>query len=70
MRHTLSRFLITTHVIELIATKYKLSLEKAMDAFYSSETVKLLADDDTGLYGESFLYVFSLFEKEMNSKKD
>lgn len=70
MAHTLVKAVITTHVIELIASKYKLSIEKATDLFYLSDTAKLLADDETGLYGESFLYVFSLFEQEMNSKKD
>lgn len=70
MRRALSRFMIATNVIELIASKYKLSIEKATDLFYLSDTAKLLADDETGLYGESFLYVFSLFEQEMNSKKD
>ena len=70
MSHTLVKAIITTHVIELIANKYKFTIDKSRDLFYASDTVKLLADDETGLYGESFLHVFSLFEQEMNSKKD
>ena len=69
MAHTLVKAVIASHVIELIAEKYKLSIEGATDLFYMSDTIKLLSDDETGLYGESFLYVFSLFVEEMNSKK-
>ena len=67
MAHTLVKAVITAHVIDLIAEKYKLSIERATDLFYLSDTINLLADDETGLYGESFLYVFSLFEEEMKS---
>ena len=69
MAHTLVKAVIASHVIELIAEKYKLSIEGATDLFYMSDTIKLLSDDETGLYGESFLYVFSLFVEEMNAKK-
>ena len=69
MAHTLVKAVIASHVIELIAEKYKLSIEGATDLFYMSDTIKLLSDDETGLYGESFLYVFSLFVEEMNTKK-
>ena len=70
MEHTLVKIVISSHVIEYIAEKYKLTIDESRDLFYNSETVKLLADDETGLYGESFLYVFSLFVEEMNTKKD
>ena len=69
MKHTLVKIVITSHVIEYIAEKYKLTIDEARDLFYNSETIKLLSDDETGLYGESFLYVFSLFVEEMNTKK-
>ena len=70
MGHTLVKIVITSHVIEYVADKYKVTIDEARDLFYNSETVKLLADDETGLYGESFVYVFSLFVEEMNSKND
>lgn len=70
MAHTLAKAVIASKVIELIAEKYKQPIDGALDLFYMSKTIKLLSDDDTGLYGESPLYVFSLFEQEMNSKKD
>lgn len=66
MEHTLAKTIIITKVIELIATNQQISLSDARDIFYNSETITLLNDDETGLYGDSPLYVYSLFEKENN----
>jgi len=70
MAHRLAKAIIASKVIDLIAKKYKQPIDGAMDLFYMSDTIKLLGDDETGLYSQSPLYVFSLFEQEMNSKKD
>lgn len=67
MAHTLSKSLLITKVIELIAEKYSLSIEEARNRLYSSELINLIDDDETGLYGESPLYVFSLFEQEIKN---
>ena len=48
--------------IELIANKYKLSIETARDRFYESNVPEMLDDDETGLYGSSALYLLSLYE--------
>jgi hypothetical protein len=37
----------------------------AFKMFYESHTGKCYANDDTGLYGQSAVYVFSLFCEEM-----
>ena len=66
MDHTLTKTILISKVIELIADKYKVSLDDAMDMFYKSETIKVLDDEDTGLYGDSPRYVLSIFEKEFN----
>ena len=68
MEHVLAKTLLITKVTELIADKYKISLAEARDELYSSDIIGFIDDDETGLYGESPLYVFSLFEKEKNSK--
>ena len=62
-QHTLATTIIITKVIELIVESQNISLDKARDALYHSEIIDLLDDDETGLYGESPLYVFSLFLK-------
>ena len=68
--HILSKIILISQVIELIAKKYKLSIEEARNRFYQSEVVEMLDDDETGLYGESALYLLSLYENyELKNKK-
>lgn len=68
-QHILSKTILIMQTIELIAKKYKLSIEKARDKFYSSKIVEMLDDDETGLYGQSALYLLSLFEDELKDNK-
>ena len=64
MEHILSKTILISQTIELIAKKYKLSIEEARDAFYQSDIIEMLDDDETGLYGESALYLLSIFDKQ------
>ena len=64
----LSKTILITQTIELIAKKYKLSIEEARNNFYSSKVIEMLDDDETGLYGESALYLLSLYEKELKKR--
>lgn len=66
MEHILSKTILISQTIELIAKKYKLSLEEARNRFYESDVVRMLDDDETGLYGESALYLLSLYEKHLS----
>ena len=66
MGHVLSKTILISQTIELIARKYKLTLEEARDRFYDSEVIEMLDDDETALYGESALYLFSLYEEYLN----
>jgi hypothetical protein len=50
-------------VFELIAKHYKTTEEEAMNMFYSSHIGECFEDDETGLYGQSALYVFSVFRE-------
>lgn len=68
MEHVLAKTILISQAIELIAKKYKLSIEEARNQFYQSEVVKMLDDDETGLYGESALYLLSLFENITNER--
>ncbi len=68
MEHLLAKTLLITKVSELIAQKYNLPIGEARDRLYASEIIGLIEDDETGLYGESPLYVFSLFETEQKSR--
>ena len=64
MGHVLSKTILISQTIELIAKKYKLTLGEARDRFYNSKVIELLEDDETGLYGESALFLLSLYEQE------
>ena len=68
MGHQLAKTILLVKVTELIAEKYNIPISEARDRLYSSRIVKLIDDDETGLYGESPLYVFSLYEKELKKR--
>lgn len=67
MGHVLSKTILISQTIELIAKKYKLSIEEARDRFYKSNVIEMLDDDETGLYGESALYLLSLYDNYLNN---
>ena len=70
MEHTLAKTIIITKVSELIAEKYRLPIDEARDELYQSEIIDLIEDDETGLYGESPQYIFSLFKELYNNIKN
>ncbi len=67
MKNVLAKTVIADEVIKLIAKEYNLSLLDATEMFYKSDISDLLEDDKTGLYGESPLYVFSIFKEKHNN---
>jgi len=68
MGHHLIRATILPQIIHYITEKYKVDENKAMQMFYTSHTGSLFSDNDSGLYGQSPLYIFSLFEQEISRK--
>jgi hypothetical protein len=64
MAHSLIKATIIPEVIRLIMEKYSVNEEKALDMFYTSAAAASLDDDETGLYGQSPLYIFSVFSDE------
>ena len=63
MNHVLSKTILISKVVEMIAQKERIPLKYARNLLYCSDLIRLIEDDETGLYGESPLYVFSLFEQ-------
>lgn len=55
---------VIPEIIRLISEKYSLTEDQAMREFYYSETAKALNDPETGLYGQSPLFIFSLYVQE------
>ena len=65
MEHLLVKTILIKDVIELVSEKYKISLDESRDRVYLSGVVESIEDDETGLYGESALYIFSIYEKKI-----
>ena len=64
MAHATIRATILPEIIKLITQSFDMSEEEALDRFYTSATGEAFADDETGLYGQSPLYIFGLFSEE------
>jgi len=67
MAHGTIRAVTLKTIIHLIMEKYNCEENEALKKFYESHTGACYSDDNTGLYGQSALYVFSLFKEEMEN---
>ena len=65
--HCLIRATLIPEIIRLISSECGVSEDKALDMFYRSATAASLYDDETGLYGQSALYIFSEFMEEQET---
>ncbi|MCD8007019.1 MAG: hypothetical protein LUF29_08685 [Oscillospiraceae bacterium] len=66
MAHALIRATLIPEIVRMISEKFNVSEEEAMDEFYTSRTAESLSDSETGLYGQSALFIFGLFCEEKN----
>ena len=59
MRHDLVKMMHTVEIAKLIVkeSEYKIDPEDALDMFRNSHIYQCLSDDESGLYGESALYI-------------
>jgi hypothetical protein len=53
--------------LEFIIGDYGVDGDTALKMFYESHIGACYSDDETGLYGESALYVYSLFQEEQKA---
>ena len=65
MGHGTIRAATMQTILNLIMEHYSVDENKALKMFYESHTGMCYSDDSTGLYGQSALYVFSLFREEI-----
>ena len=65
--HVLAKTILITQTVELLVKKYNISILEARDRLYKSDVIRMLDDDGTGLYGESALYLMSLYEMYENN---
>ena len=66
MPHGTIRVATLPTIIKLISKSYDVGEDEALKMFYESHVGLCFSDDESGLYGQSALYVFSLFEEEVN----
>ena len=65
--HATVRAAMLPDIIQLLMEHYHWTEEETLDRFYQSATGANYADDDTGLYGQSALYVSGLFTEEIDA---
>ena len=65
MPHGTIRAATLKTIIPLVMEHFDLDENAALKLFYESHTGKCYADDSTGLYGQSALYVYSLLCEEV-----
>lgn len=70
MAHNLIRATILPAIVTQIQAEYKIDENEALGMFYTSEVGKLFSEDESGLYGQSPNYIFSLFRESMTVQKD
>ncbi len=63
--HHLIRATLIPEIARLIARRFGISEEEALDRFYKSATADNLADEENGLYGQSALFIFGQFLEEL-----
>ena len=59
---------LITKIVEYIANDYNLTVEKAMDKFYSTNMSKAIENISTGYYNESPSYLYEMIKEELVSK--
>ena len=68
MAHGTIRAATLTTIIRLIADHYGVTDDEAMKIFYESHIGSCFSDDESGLYGQSALYIFSLLQEEQREE--
>ena len=70
IEHNLVRATVTPEIIRMISQYYEISENEALQRFYQSKTAENYADEETGLYGQSALYIVGLFILEQDGTID
>ena len=68
--HHLIRATLVPEVARLIAGRFGIPEDEALDRFYKSATAQNLADEQNGLYGQSALFIFGQYLEELALEKD
>ncbi len=64
IEHHLVRATVTPEIVRLIGEAEHIPEKEALKHFYQSITAANYADEETGLYGQSALFLFSMYQAE------
>ena len=68
--HSLVRATVTPQIVSILGQYYGIDPDEAMRRFYESKTAANYADDETGLYGQSALFIAGMFIMEQDGQID
>ena len=68
--HSLVRATVTPHIVTILSRYYGIGLDEGLRRFYDSKTAANYADDETGLYGQSALFIAGMFIMEHDGTID
>jgi hypothetical protein len=70
IEHSLVRAVNMPKIIQIINKYYNISENEALQRFYQSKTAENYADEETGLYGQSSLFIAGMFITEQDGVVD
>ena len=70
IEHNLIRATVIPEIVKILCRYYNISEDEALKRFYESNTAANYADEETGLYGQSALYLAGMYIEEKNSSVD
>ena len=66
VEHNLIRATLIPEIVKMIAEHFGIDESEALNRFWRSGVGANFADDETGLYGQSPLYIYGLFLEEQS----
>ena len=70
IEHNLVRATVIPEIVKILCRYYNISEDEAFKRFYESNTAANYADEETGLYGQSALYLAGLYIEEKDGRVD
>ena len=70
IEHNLVRATVTPQIVTILSRYYNTGIDETLRRFYESKAAENYADEETGLYAQSALYVAGLFILEQDGRID
>ena len=70
IKHNLVRATVTPQIVMILSRYYSGGVDETLRRFYESKTAENYADEETGLYAQSALYLAGLLILEQDGRID